>query len=137
MIKREMSQADYDALVEKEPNTLYCIKPITDKQKLIDWLNLCRDTDSFEDIVYSYMTVYSGDFSVRRINDFQQSINKHISAKIDEVERAARIAHERATYLKCYLEGKMYESEEVARECVGLQIENAKAILESTERVAL
>ena len=120
---------------KQETNPLYTA--VTDKQKLSEWLNLCKETASFEDIVYSYMTVYSCDFSTRRINDFQQSINKHLSAKIDEVERAARIAHERATYLKCYLEGKMYASEEVARECVDLQIENAKAILESTERVAL
>ena len=110
---------------------------MSDKQKLLEWLELCRDTDSLEDIVYSYMAVYSCDFSVRRINDFEQLINKHLSAKISEIECAARIAHERATYLKCYLEGKMYASEEVARECVGLQIENAKAILESTEKVAL
>ena len=110
---------------------------MTDKQKLLEWLKLCKETATFEDIVYSYMTIHSEDFTTRRINDFQQFINQHLSAKIDEVERVARIAHERATYLKCYLEGKMYESEDVARQCVDLQIENAKAILESTEKVAL
>jgi hypothetical protein len=110
---------------------------MTDKQKLIDWLRLCKETASFEDIVYSYMTIHSEDFSARRINDFQQFINQHLSAQISEMERATRIAHERATYLKCYLEGKMYESEDVARQCVDLQIENAKAILDGTDRVAL
>lgn len=110
---------------------------MTDKQKLIDWLNLCRDTASFEDIVYSYMSVYSCDFSTRRINDFNQLINKHLSAKISEIENAVRVAHERGTYLRCYLEGKMYTDEEAARQCVDLQIENAKAILERTEKVVL
>lgn len=110
---------------------------MTDKQKLLEWLDLCRDTASFEDIVYSYMSVHSCDFSIRRINDFNQLIDKHLSAKISDIENAARVAHERATYLKCYLEGKMYDSEEVARQCVGLQIENAKAILERTEKVVL
>lgn len=110
---------------------------MTDKQKLLEWLDLCRDTDSFEDIVYSYMSVYSCDFSIRRINDFNQLINKHLSAKISEMENSIRVAHERATYLKCYLEGNMYDSEETARQCVGIQIENAKAILDSTGRVAL
>ena len=112
-------------------------KKMTDKQKLIDWLKLCKETASFEDIVYSYMTIHSEDFSARRINDFQQFINQHLSAQISEMERTARIAHERATYLKCYLEGNMYASEEVARQCVDLQIENAKAILDSTEKVTL
>lgn len=110
---------------------------MSDKQKLLEWLSLCRDTDSFEDIVRSYMTVYSCDFSARRINDFEQSINKFLSARISEMENATRVAHERATYLKCYLEGKMYDSEEVAKQCVDIQIENAKAILERTEQVAL
>ena len=119
----------------QETNPLYVA--VTDKQKLSEWLNLCKETASFEDIVYSYMTVYSEDFSARRINDLEQLINKHLSAKISEAERATRIARERATYLKCYLEGKMYESEEVARQCVDLQIENAKAILDSTEKVTL
>jgi hypothetical protein len=66
-----------------------------------------------------------------------ERLNKNEIDKIAEIERGVKVAHERATYLKCYLEGNMYESEEVARQCVGLQIENAKAILESVERVAL
>ena len=110
---------------------------MTDKQKLINWLKLCKETASFEDIVYSYMTIHSEDFSARRINDFQQFINQHLSAQISEMERATRVAHERATYLKGSLEGNMYSNEEVARQYISLQIENAKAILDSTEKVTL
>ena len=110
---------------------------MTDKQKLLELLKYFTDSVTFEDIVMIYMARYSEDFSAARICNFIERLNRSELDKIAELERVNRIAHERATYLKCYLEGKMYESEEVARECVGLQIENAKAILESTERVAL
>ena len=110
---------------------------MTDKQKLLDWIYHCSDSATLEDIVHSYMKVYGRDFSASRICNFIERLNRSELDKIAELERANRIAHERAIYLKCYLEGNMYESEEVARECVGLQIENAKAILESTEKVVL
>lgn len=110
---------------------------MSDKQKLLKLLNYFGDASTFEDIVCGYMSYYSDDFSASRICRFVEELNRSELDKIAEIERATRIAHERATYLKCYLEGKMYESEEVAKQCVGLQIENAKAILESTERVAL
>lgn len=110
---------------------------MTDKQKLLDWLYHCSDTATLEDIVHSYMQVHGGDFSARRICDFIERLNRSEIDKIAEMERGIRSAHENATYLKCYLEGNMYVSEEVARQCVGLQIENAKAILERTEKVVL
>ena len=110
---------------------------MTDKQKLMDWLYHCSDTATFEDIVHSYMQVYGRDFTASRICNFMERLNRSEIDKIAEIERGVRVAHERATYLKCYLEGNMYASEEVARQCVDIQIENVKAILESTERVAL
>ena len=110
---------------------------MTDKQKLTDWLYHCGDTATLEDIVISYMQVYGGDFSASRICNFIERLNRSEIDKIAEMERAVRIAHENATYLKCYLEGKMYASEEVARECVGLQIENTERILESTREVSV
>ena len=110
---------------------------MTDKQKLMDWLYHCSDSAAFEDIVLSYMQVYGSDFSASRICYLMDRLNRSEIDKIAEIERANRIAHERATYLKCYLEGKMYENEEAAKQCVGMQIQNAKAILDSTERVAL
>ena len=111
---------------------------MTDKQKLLKLLNYFGDASTFEDIVGGYMSYYSDDFSASRICNFIQMLNRDpLLDEIAKLERTNRIAHERATYLKCYLEGNMYESEEVAKQCVDLQIENAKAILESTERVAL
>ena len=108
---------------------------MTDKQKLTEWLYHCGDTATLEDIVISYMQVYGCDFSASRICNFIEQLNISEAYKIAEMERSLRIARENATYLKCYLEGNMYVSEEVARECVGLQIENADKILKSIERV--
>ena len=108
---------------------------MTDKQKLTEWLYHCSDSATLEDIVFSYMRVYGHDFSASRICNFIERLNRSEIDKIAEMEQSLRIAHENATYLKCYLEGKMYTSEEVARECVGLQIENAERILKSTEEV--
>lgn len=109
---------------------------MTDKQKLLELLRYCGDASTFEDIVDAYMSRYSDDFSASRICYFIERLNRSEIDKIAEIERATNIARERATYLKCYLEGNMYANEEAARACVGLQIENAKAILESTEKVA-
>ena len=111
---------------------------MTDKQKLLQLLNYFGDAAVFEDIVCAYMSRYSEDFSASRICNFIQALNRDpLLDKVARLEQNNRIAHERATYLKCYLEGKMSESEEVARQCVDIQIENAKAILNSTEKVAL
>lgn len=111
---------------------------MTDKQKLLELLTHdFTDYLSFDDIVDSYIGLYREEFSAYRINKFSLMLNEHLVREIDNMEVATRVARERATYLKCYLEGNMYANEEAARACVGLQIENAKAILESTERVAL
>ena len=113
---------------------------MSDKQKLLEWINnYCNDYMTFEDIVDSYIgsIKHHKEFSAFRINEFTLMLNERLVNALDKMEVATRVAHERATYIKCYLEGKMYESEEVAKQCVDLQIENAKAILERTEKVTL
>ena len=106
---------------------------MTDKQKLLEWLDLCNDRMTFEEIVDSYIRSHEQDFSVRRINEVSIKLNERMIYALGKMETATRVAYERATYLKCYLEGNMYDSEEIARECVGLQIENVERILKSTE----
>ena len=111
---------------------------MSDKQKLLEWLNhYCNDTMTIEEMIDSYIGWHGKEFTAHRLNGFVQMLNGYVIGAINNMELATRIAHERATYLKCYLEGKMYENEEAAKQCVGIQIENAQAILDSTERVAL
>lgn len=111
---------------------------MTDKQKLLEWLE--HDFTNYmtlEEIINSYIGWHKNEFSADRLNRFILMLNSHLVGVINNMEIATKVAHERATYLKCYLEGNMYENEEVARQCVDLQIENAKAILDSTERVTV
>lgn len=111
---------------------------MTDKQKLLEYIERYTcDLTSFEDIVEGFIACNHKDFSAYRISQLIAMLHKLLVEEIDRNEIVVRVAHERATYLKCYLEGKMYENEEAARECVDIQIENAKAILERTEQVAL
>lgn len=110
---------------------------MTDKQKLIEWIDRCEDTATIEDIINTYLMAHEKDFPATRLNELRRIIDYRLMDEVYDLERGVRIARERATYLKCYLEGNMYASEEVARQCVDMQIENAKAILENTERVAL
>lgn len=111
---------------------------MSDKQKLLEWINnYCNDTMTIEEMIDSYIGWHGKEFSAYRLNKFALMLNSYLMCSINDMERATKVAHERATYLKCYLEGKMYENEEAARQCVGIQIENAQAILDSTERVAL
>ena len=63
--------------------------------------------------------------------------NKQLTSALDKSEMAVKTSRECATYIKCYLEGNMYASEEIARECVGMQIENAERILKSTSEVTV
>ena len=81
------------------------------------------------------MKAYSCDFSASRICNFIEQLSRSEIDKIVDMERSIRIARENATYIKCYLEGHMYENEEIARECVGIQIENAERILKATREI--
>lgn len=108
---------------------------MTDKQKLLEWLEYCNDAMPLEDIINEYMLVHWQDFSASRLSGFLIKLNERMTFAIDKSEAAVRIAHENATYLKCYLEGNMYANEEVARECVGMQVENAERILKATGEV--
>lgn len=137
--RKDISQANYDALKVKDPNTLYYIKrKMTDKQKLLEWLNhYCTDFMTFEDIIDKYIQSHANEFSAHRINYLTRLLNDRVVWEIEKMDKAIRVAHERATYIKCYLEGNMYADEEAAKQCVGIQIENAKAILDRTERVVL
>ena len=111
---------------------------MSDKRKLLEYLNLhCNDCMEFDDIIAGYIGYYHKDFPAYNINKAILRLHELLIEEIDRSETANRIAKERAAYIKNYLEGKMYRDEDTARQCVGIQIENVKAILDSVDKVAL
>ena len=81
------------------------------------------------------MDVYS---TLTRSKETFETINKMYGQlcelrdwKIDELVSLKYVAEERAGYIKKYLEGKMWPTEELAREYLQPQIDNAQAIIDA------
>lgn len=104
---------------------------MTDMEKVQAILNRYKPK-TFEDLVGIYISAYEEDFSASRLIDFVEHINSVATrGKVRQLERIAAISRERATYLKCYLSGNMYETEQAAKANVDIQISNAQAILDA------
>ena len=113
--------------------TFEVYKPASDKEKVLEILKDCDDTISLDSIISIFLVKHYKDFSANRIKYIMKILDVHLSEKINELERIKSIAKERATYLKCYLEGEMYSSKETAEKHVNVQIENAKAIIDACD----
>ena len=104
---------------------------MTDKEK-IEHILRNHQPRTFEELVATYLNVYGDDFSLERAIDLMEYINcVFIRGKSKRLDMAIRTAYERATYLKCYLDGNMYTDEEAAKANVDIQRENAQAILDA------
>lgn len=104
---------------------------ITDKEKLQRLLEHIEDHANIEEILIHYLYDYNDEFSATRIKDLVDSINQRfLYPKIDELTHTKSVAKERATYIKTYLEGKMWKDEESARKNLQPQINNAQAIID-------
>ena len=101
---------------------------MTEKEKM---LNIMQNygVGSIEDFLFVYMDVYYKEFNASRINSLITSLTKYNGELINALEVIKGIANERAYYLKTYLEGKMYTTEEAAIKHLPVQIENANAIV--------
>ena len=100
---------------------------MTDKEKLEAMLQY--STDNFEDIVSQYLRLFIADFSPSRLRNLIKTFDVFLDTKIHSYEIAVGNSSEKAHYLKAYLEGKMWNSEEAARANVNSQIINAKSII--------
>lgn len=101
---------------------------MTVKEKM---LNIIENygVSSVEDFLFVYMDVYYKEFGAARINSLIASLTKYNGELINALEVIKGIASERAYYLKTYLEGKMYTTDEAAVKHLPVQIENADAII--------
>lgn len=106
---------------------------MTDREKMENILTQCNG--SFEDIIFSYLNNYYDDFSASRINDLIASLNEdYLYHKINDLENIKCISKERAFYLKTFLEGKMYTTEEEAIRHIPIQINHAEAIIDACKK---
>lgn len=103
---------------------------MTDKEKLQYILDTNEDV-SIESIFHHFLMVYGHDLSITSINQLRKEAQLMLDIKIDNMNHANYIAWERANYIKSYLEGKMWNSEEAARANLEPQIANAQAIIDA------
>lgn len=103
---------------------------MTDIQKIKEILK-SNQPKNFEDFVGAYLNVYCEDFSADRLFELIERLNSvFLKGKIRQYEKVKSIAYERATYLKCYLDGNMYSDEQTAKANVEVQRNNAQAIID-------
>lgn len=108
---------------------------MTDKEKLFEILKVTNN-EPIEKILECYLYCYRREFSITRIKDFIDMLNqKYLYDKINELESARFVANERATWIKKYLEGKMWPNEEIAKLYLQPQIDNAQAIIDACKNV--
>lgn len=106
---------------------------MTDREKLLHLLNTYK-MDSMKAILNCYFSTYYNDYSAEQIHGFIKDLNIYLGYKVEELDKARFVAYERATYLKSYLSGNMWSTEEAAKENVQPQIDNAQSIIDACKR---
>ena len=104
--------------------------PVEKLKETIDGLNQYQQNLSFFDILQIHMYRYPGDFHASEMARIIRGMELELLIKINRLMGIAEVAEERATWLKAYLEGRMFTSEEAAREHLPMQVKNAEAILD-------
>ena len=104
---------------------------MTDREKLLGILDVYRHTDSISGILNCFLDLYGEDINIRTISRMSKELNSYLDYRINNLERARFVANERAGYIKKYLEGKMWPTEELARQYLQPQIDNAQAIIDA------
>lgn len=109
----------------------------SDSDKLLKLLERYKGSQvSFEEIMIHFMSLHYSEFPASRVNHIMTSLNTaFLMPKIGTMETAIAVANERASYLKKYLEGSMYTTEESARIHAPVQAKNAEAIIEACANV--
>lgn len=106
---------------------------MTDKENLQYILNTCGD-NFIDSIFHHYLIMFGDKLSLATIDELRKQINKVFDKKVEQLNHANYIATERATYIKTYLEGKMWKDEESAKANLQPQIDNAQAIIDACGR---
>lgn len=103
---------------------------MTDKERLKNILDITPG-DYIDEILSVYLFYHRNDLSFETIDKMYGQLCELRDWKIDELVSLKYVAEERAGYIKKYLEGKMWPTEELAREYLQPQIDNAQAIIDA------
>ena len=101
---------------------------MTDKERLQFILDNCK-IQNIEEILQCFMSTFEDDLPITTINELHTQTGHFLTRKVEKFEVLKRIAYERASYLKSYLDGTMWGDEELAKRNVQPQINNAQAII--------
>ena len=107
------------------------------RDKLIDTLNAMDERQyniSFVAILVAHINRYPTDFDAGNLLSIITRLQNIAMSKVADLELIADVSAERATYLKKYLEGKLYTTEAAARANLPIQISNADDILRECKR---
>ena len=106
---------------------------MNDKEKLLKMIEHYNpaNPNCFEEILFMYLDFYGNDFPASRLSSLIKNLNEYLYANIKDLETTKSIAYERAYYLKTYLSGDMWTTEEAARANLEPQIRNAQAIIDA------
>lgn len=104
------------------------------RTKIIDLLNN-NEIEDIKDLLFTYLDLYPDDFNTVDMLELIDDLGYiYLRAMVIRDSQALFVANERAGYLKRYLEGRMYQSKDVAEKYVGVQIKNTEAIIKACGR---
>ena len=103
---------------------------MTDREKLLKLLDTYK-MDSMKAILNCYFNTYYDDYTAEQVHGFIKDLSLQLEYKVKALDKAKYVAYERATYLKQYLSGDMWLTEEAAKKNIQPQIDNAQAIIDA------
>ena len=103
---------------------------MTDRERLQYILKTYDQLESLQAIVGCYLEVFHKDMSAAQIYNLVTDINDYLGNKVRKFSQVQFVARERAAYLRCYLSGDMWLTEEAAKANIQPQIDNAQAIID-------
>lgn len=107
---------------------------MSDKNKLLQYLERCSDEDDFDDIFIGYVLDNKEVIPASSIVTLIQNLSGILNPKVNRLEITQMICYERGVYLRDYLEGKTWTNEEDAKKNIQPQIDNARKIIDACKR---
>ena len=107
------------------------------RDKLLDTINTMDEMQynlPFIDILMTHVERNPTDFGASDLLYIVVRLEQALALKLADLEMIADVAEERAGYLKNFLEGKTYTSEEAAKQHLPVQISNVDDILNECKR---